>query len=500
MATQHDATWEMTTAYQAGCFDYVIVGAGMSGLCAAAMLLKRGQKSFLILERSNDVGGTWLENHYPNAGCDVPSFLYSFSFAPKPDWSEKYARQPEILQYFREVTDKHQIRSHIAFGHAVEEACYSPHEHGWLIRTACGKSLRCRYLISAVGQLSTPSIPEIRGEESFEGTRWHSARWPAEVDLNGKRVAVIGNGASTIQFLPVVAERARSVVLYQRHPSWIHPLRNHKYPPRWHAAFRIFPWLQAWYRFWIFLICEIRIFVLWDRLVAHAIYRRWLTRSMQSRIRKELQSKLIPNYPPGCKRILLSSDFLEIVQRPHVTIETAPIERFSPSGLVTKNGEIPVDCVIYGTGFQTHPMVSTLNIINGAGVSLRDAWQHFPATYYGLATPGFPNLFFLYGPNTNLGHNSIIYMVETQVNHLLKLIELAATSNAAEIEVRDDVVREFVHRTQLKLSQSAWGAGCSSWYKAADGLIPNNWHTSTLAYRWQLRKPNPDHWKMIERK
>ncbi len=486
----------MTKSEQTASLDILIVGAGMSGLCMAAMLLKRGQTSFMILERSDEVGGTWLQNHYPNAGCDVPSFLYSFSFAPKPDWSEKYARQPEILEYFRNVSETFGIRPHIAFGHAVSEARFSSEAGRWTVTTMCGKQFSCRHLVSAVGQLSTPAVPKIADASLFQGTTWHSAKWPANANLKGKQVAIIGNGASTIQFLPKVVDEAKGVVLYQRHPSWIHALKNGKYSSRWHAAFRAMPVLQMLYRLWIFLVCEFRILVLWDRLAAHSIYRWWLEWSMKARIRKELRPSLIPDYPPGCKRILLSSDYLDVVQQSNVTIETDPIERFTAAGLVTRNGERPVDCVIYGTGFETHPMVSTLNIINSEGLSLRDAWKKFPATFYGLATPGFPNLFFLYGPNTNLGHNSIIYMVETQVRYLLKLIESVSESNASTVEIRGDVVQAFVRKSQRKLSRSAWGAGCSSWYKTADGLIPNNWHTSTLTYRWALRKPNLKHWKL----
>ncbi len=476
--------------------EYLIVGAGMSGLCMAAMLLKRGQRSFAILERAQDVGGTWLENHYPNSGCDVPSYLYSFSFAPKHDWSQKYARQPEILQYFRDVADKFQIRPFISFGQTVQEARFSSDTHLWTVTTLTGQTWQCRYLISGVGQLSTPATPRFEGRETFQGQSWHSARWPAHADVTGKRVAVVGNGASTIQFLPEVVRKASHVTLYQRHPSWIHPLRNPKYSSRWHAMMKRFPILQSLYRGSIYLDCEYRIIALWDTYIAHTIYRWWLEHSMRSRVRKELQPVLIPTYPPGCKRILLSSDFLDVVQQPNVTIDTTSIERITQTGVVTKNGETAVDCIIYGTGFETHPLVSTLNIINGRGVSLKDAWQQFPSTYYGLATPDFPNLFFLYGPNTNLGHNSIIYMVETQVQHIIRLLENGPAKGAQNIEVRREAVDAFVKLSQRKLKKSAWGAGCSSWYKNADGSIPNNWYTSTLWYRWCLRKPNADHWSI----
>ncbi|MBL8812737.1 MAG: NAD(P)/FAD-dependent oxidoreductase [Planctomycetaceae bacterium] len=474
--------------------EYLIVGAGMSGICMAAMLLKRGERSFAILERSQEVGGTWLENHYPNSGCDVPSYLYSFSFAPKHDWSQKYARQPEILQYFRDVSDQLGIRPFISFGQTVTEARFSNQTKLWTVTTSSGQTWQCRFLVSAVGQLSTPATPRFEGAELYQGKAWHSARWPGDADVTGKTVAVVGNGASTIQFLPEVVRKAKHVTLYQRHPSWIHPLKNPRYSDRWHRMMKRFPVLQSLYRGYIYMDCEYRIIALWDTYIAHTIYRWWLDRNMRSKIRKDLQPVLVPNYPPGCKRILLSSDFLETVQQPNVTIETASIERLTQNGLVTKNGETQVDCIIYGTGFETHPLVSTLNIINGDGVSLRDAWSQFPSTYYGLATPNFPNLFFLYGPNTNLGHNSIIYMVETQVQHVLNLLQESASKGTQTVEVRKDAVEQFVALSQRKLKKSAWGAGCSSWYKSADGTIPNNWYTSTLWYRWCLRKPTPDHW------
>ncbi len=470
--------------------EYIIIGAGMSGLCMAIQLQQAGVESILILEKSDDVGGTWLENTYPNSGCDVPSFLYSFSFAPRLNWSQKYARQPEILQYFRDVADQFDVRRLIQFRQTVESATFDEVQRLWRVRTKQGNEWTARYLVSAVGQLNRPRIPSIPQASRFNGVTWHSARWNRTVDLTGKRVGIIGNGASTIQFIPEVAAKAASLTLFQRSPSWIHPLYNYHYPGWAQWMFRNVPLAAALHRLWIFLACEWRIIAFRKGSLANRIYRWWLERQMKARLPEELHATMIPDYEPGCKRILLSSDFLETIQQRHVEVVSEPITEFCETGLRTATRQIDLDVVIYGTGFQATDFLQTIKVTGLNGVTLADAWKDRPRTLYGLMTPNFPNLFLLYGPNTNLGHNSIIYMVEGQVNYLVNLYRQMKQRGFGEAEVRTDAVDRYDRELQRSLKGTVWSGECGSWYKKADGVIPNNWFGPAFSYRRRLRSPD----------
>ncbi|MCA9064679.1 MAG: NAD(P)/FAD-dependent oxidoreductase [Planctomycetaceae bacterium] len=466
----------------------------MSGLCLAIRLRQSGIDDIVIIEKSDEVGGTWLENDYPNSGCDVPSMLYSFSFAPYYDWTWKYARQPEILQYFRDVADRFDVRQHICFGQCVTDARYDESAKHWHVTLDDGSERTTDYFVSAVGQLNRPRIPKIDGAESFEGKTWHSARWDFQSDLTGKNVAIIGNGASTIQFIPGTAEKAGRLYLFQRSASWIHPLHNYRYPGWAKWCFHHLPLAAKLHRLWIFLMCEWRIIAFRENSLANRIYRWWLTRKMKSLIRPEMQDQLIPKYAPGCKRILLSADYLQTVQRPNVTLVTDDVTRFEPNALCAGDQAYPVDVVIYGTGFEATGLLQPMTISGRGGVRLQDAWSGHPQTLYGLATPGFPNFFMLYGPNTNLGHNSIIYMVEAQVNYILQCINEAEKRGTPELEVREDAVRAYDSEVQRSLGTTVWAGDCTSWYKTADGTIPNNWFASAYAYHKRTRTADFSAW------
>ncbi|MBL8815820.1 MAG: NAD(P)/FAD-dependent oxidoreductase [Planctomyces sp.] len=470
--------------------DFLIIGAGMSGMCMAIKLKEAGTESIAILEKSDDVGGTWLDNAYPNSGCDVPSFLYSYSFAPRLNWSQKYARQPEILQYFRDVADQFDIRKLICFRQTVTEARFDESTRLWKVRTREGQEWTARFLVSAVGQLNRPQIPGIPNAGKFRGVAWHSARWNKNVDLTGKRVAIIGNGASTIQFIPEVASKAARLTLFQRTPSWIHPLYNYHYP-RWATwMFENLPLAAALHRLWIFLACEWRIIAFRRGSLANRIYRWWLIRQMKARLPDELHETMIPKYEPGCKRILLSSDYLETVQQRHVEVVSEPEIEFCETGIKTKDRQIDLDVVIYGTGFQATDFLQSIQVTGLRGVSLAEAWKQRPQTLLGMMTPDFPNLFLLYGPNTNLGHNSIIYMVEGQVNYLIQCFRYMQKNGHGEVEVRTDAVRRYDEELQKALGESVWAGDCGSWYKKADGIIPNNWFGPAFSYRRRLKHPD----------
>jgi cation diffusion facilitator CzcD-associated flavoprotein CzcO len=467
----------------------IIAGAGMSGLCLAIQLKRAAIRTFQVFEKSSDVGGTWLDNHYPNSGCDIPSHLYSFSFDRRHDWSQKYARQPEILRYFQSCADKFEVRPFIQFETGIEDAVFDESAKVWRVTTSDGQSHEADVFISAVGQLNRPKIPHIDGADEFQGTTWHSARWRKEIDLTGKDVAVIGNGASAIQFLPGLSQQAKSVTLFQRSPNWIHPLNNYRYPAWAKWAFRWLPFAQRLHRGWIFLLSEAR-FVAFGHgeNFANREYRRWLTRLMKKKAHEEIQSDVIPDYPPGCKRILLSSDYLETLNRDNVRLISAPLEKFDATGVVTEAESIPVDAAIFATGFETTGFLQPMRIVGRDGVTLEEAYQPRPKTLLGMMTAGFPNLFMLYGPNTNLGHNSIIFMVECQVNYLLKCLNAQATRKAQLIEPKPEAVEEYDRRLQEKLDATIWAGDCASWYKNAQGSIVNNWWGTATAFWRQTRK------------
>lgn len=480
----------MPSAADTSTARFLIIGAGMSGLGMAIRLRQAGYRNITLLEKSQDVGGTWLENSYPNCGCDVPSFLYSFSFAPKPDWTEKYARQPEILQYFRECADRFRIREFIRFGTTVTGAAWNEESAVWQVTTAEGITLEAEFLVSAVGQLNRPRYPDIPGRDEFQGAQWHSARWNHSAELKDRRVAVIGNGASSIQFVPSVAQQASHLWLFQRSPSWIHPLHNYRYP-RWaHWCFRKLPLAARLHRLWIFLMCEWRIIAFREGSLASRIYRNWLAHKMRKVLPPAMHSTLIPEYEPGCKRILLSSDYLQTVQRPNVTVVTAPIERLTRDTIVTSADSVAVDAVIYATGFEATELLQPLRILGQNGLALHDAWKDHPQALCGIMTPGFPNLFLLYGPNTNLGHNSIIYMVEHQVSYILKCLKRMRRQGSVTIEPRPEATQQYDAEVQRRLQDTVWAGACSSWYKKPDGSIPNNWHSSAAAYARMLRRPD----------
>lgn len=468
----------------------LIVGAGMSGLCLAIQLKRAGIASFTIIEKSDRVGGTWFENSYPNSGCDVPSYLYSFSFAPKYDWTMKYARQPEILQYFQNCADRFGISEHIRFGTSVESARFDEESSLWHVTTSDGAIHQAEFFVSAVGQLNRPKVPDFPGLESFQGAKWHSARWNHAYDLRGKRVAVIGNGASAVQFVPTVAKQAERTFVYQRSPSWIQRFNNYRYSEFSKKLFQALPWTAKLHRMWIFAMCEWRIRAIVDPWVANPIYHAWIKWRMGRRIRKEMRPKLIPNYTPGCKRILLSNDFLETLQRDDVELISDPIERFNEHAIETPAGSTTVDAVIFATGFESLDFLQPMEIIGRGGEPLDAAWKERPKTLLGMVTPGFPNMFLLYGPNTNLGHNSIIYMVESQVQYILQCMRHMQSNGMGEIEVTPEAVAKFDLRVQKKLRGTVWAGNCTSWYKKADGSITNNWYGAALEYRWATRKPN----------
>ncbi|HWJ93832.1 MAG TPA: NAD(P)/FAD-dependent oxidoreductase, partial [Telluria sp.] len=470
---------------EAAPFRAIIVGAGFAGIGMAVALKKQGLDNIAILERSDDVGGVWRDNSYPGAACDVPSHLYSFSFEPNPRWTRVFATQPEIHDYLRHCAQKYDLLRHVRFGAEVAQAAYDERYALWRVTLKDGARLSASILITATGQLSLPALPRIDGVGSFNGPAFHSAQWDHSVDLAGKRVAVIGTGASAIQFVPAIAGRVGKLTVFQRSPAYILPRPDRPYSPLERAMFRALPWTTKLYRAGIYLKYESRAiaFTRFRGLMALAVglpFRRLLKRQMSD---VALRVRLTPDYPIGCKRILLSSDYLPAISRDNVQLVTDAVRRITPTGVETADGTLhQVDAIVYGTGFAATEFLAPMRITGRDGVELNDAWKGGANAYLGLTVPGFPNFFMLYGPNTNLGHNSIVYMLESQVAHVMRCIAAMRDLRAETIEVDSLRHQRFNTSVQRRLTQTVWN-GCRSWYVDAAGHNSTNWPGFTLTYR-----------------
>lgn len=482
---QHGARAPMEAApYRA-----IIVGAGFAGIGMAVALKRQGLDNILILERSQDVGGVWRDNSYPGAACDVPSHLYSFSFEPNPRWSRVFATQPEIHDYLRHCAQKYDLLRHVRFAAEVAQAAWDERYALWRVTLRDGTRLASSILITGTGQLSRPVLPRIDGIDTFRGPAFHSAHWNHQVDLAGKRVAVIGTGASAIQFVPAIAGRVGTLSVFQRSPAYIVARPDRPYTAFERAMFRALPWSMKLYRAGIYAKYEFRA-VAFTRLrglmqVAVGMpFRRLLRRQVPD---AALRQRLMPDYPIGCKRILLSSDYLPAMSRPNVKLVTDAIRRITPAGVETVDGTVhEADAIIYGTGFAATEFLAPMRITGRDGLLLDDAWKDGANAYLGLTVPGFPNFFMLYGPNTNLGHNSIVYMLESQVAHVMRCLGAMRDLRAETIEV--DALRHerYNARVQRRLAHTVWN-GCRSWYLDAKGHNSTNWPGFTLSYRWLAR-------------
>lgn len=479
----------------------VIVGAGMSGLLAGIRLKKAGIDDFVILERSASVGGTWYDNQYPGASCDVPSHLYSYSFAPNPNWTRAFARQPEILAYFRDIAERYGLGSHIRFGTEVEGATFDEDEGRWLVRAGDGRRWSGRIFIIGTGQLNRPWTPDIPGKDSFKGVQFHSARWRHDIDLTGKRVASIGNGASAVQYIPEIAPLAEKLTIFQRSANWIIPRPDAEITPKQHARYAKLPIIPKLIRLLIYTINESR----WG---AFKKTGSWASRRLEKMARDQLETQvadpklrevLTPDYPIGCKRILITDDYYPAVTRPNVEIVTDPIARILPDGIETRSGRrVPLDVIVWGTGFETAGLLAPMEIVGRGGKRLHDAWAKGAEAHRGVTVAGFPNMFILYGPNTNLGHNSIIFMSERQMDYAMQLIELLLKRNLRYLDVRPDAQDAYNRELQAKLATTVWAANCGSWYKH-DGKITNNWSGSTIEFWRQMRRADLDAYELVPR-
>lgn len=461
---------------------FAIIGAGAGGLCAGIKLRESGRDDFLIFDRNEGVGGTWHRNTYPGAACDIASHLYCYSFAPNSEWTRPYAPQPEILAYLERIADEYELRGHLRLGSGVASAQWDEQRSRWALTLESGDTVEARFVISAMGMFGKIAKPEIPGIDSFEGTMFHSAEWNHEHDLGGERVAVIGSAASAVQFVPVVAPQVSQLHVFQRTANWVLPKEDEPYTPEQMEAFRTRPELMEERRQGIYNIVEIALdYAREDFTVEPEKLGRAALEAVED---PELRAKLTPTHPFGCKRPLISNDYLKTFNRENVELVTDPIERITAKGVLTQDGrERPVDTILLATGFATTRYVSAIDVRGRDGLSIEDAWNDGPEAYLGLTTSGFPNLFQLYGPNTN-GGNSIILMLEYQVEYLMRLLDSLEEAEVDWIDVRRDVQNHFNAQLQEHLSGiGVLNASCNGYYRSASGRIVTQWPYNFSEYR-----------------
>ena len=474
-----------------------IIGAGFAGLGMAIRLKQSGQDDFVILEKAGDIGGTWRDNTYPGCACDIPSHLYSFSFALNPHWSHAYSSQGEIWQYLRRCARQFRLYPHIQWNSELLDARWNEDDQRWHITTSQERVI-ADILILGQGPLSEPSLPAIPGIESFEGMLFHSARWRHDYDLTGKRVAVIGTGASAIQFVPRIQPKVAQLLLFQRTPPWIVPRLDHRIPHWQRVLYSLLPITQRVVRSIIYWQREIFVlgFVYRPAMLEEGmkIARQHLERQVAD---PELRAKLTPHYTMGCKRVLISDDFYPALAKPNVELITEHIREVRPHSIVTTDGqEHEIDTLICGTGFHVTDTQLPQCIYGREGCSLADSWQDGPHAYIGTTVAGFPNLFLLVGPNTGLGHNSIVFMIEAQVAYVLDCFRIMKRRNMGVVEVQPEIQKAYNAEVQQKMEGTVWLSGCSSWYLDAHGRNTTLWPGFTFDFWRKTRHFDPQHYTM----
>lgn len=471
----------------------LIIGAGFAGLGMALELMRNRIGNFTILEKATDLGGVWRENTYPGAACDVPSPLYSWSFEPKSDWPRRFSHQADIHEYMRTVAEKYDLTSRIEFGVEVTDAEFDEQSGIWRVHTADGVTHIADILIPAVGQLSRPALPNLPGIDTFTGAAFHSAEWDHSVDLTGKRVACIGTGASAIQYIPAIQPKVEHLTLFQRSAAWVLPKFDTEYSALHHALFKYVPVTQLAERFAIWSFFEVLALALTDIPAMKAPVIAIADRHRRDQVPDEaLRAKLTPDYAAGCKRGLFSNEYFPALGQPNVSVETTAIESVTPKGIRTVDGaEHAVDVIVYGTGFKGTEFLAPMNIYGIDGRKLADEWsQEGARAYLGMSVPGFPNLFMMYGPNTNVGSGSIIYMLESQSRYIRQVVQYLTGKPGQFLSARPEVEQGWDDWLQRRLRDTPWNF-CSSWYRNASGRITNNWPGATVLFRWKTKRFTP---------
>jgi cation diffusion facilitator CzcD-associated flavoprotein CzcO len=460
----------------------------------AIRLRQNGIDDFVVIERADELGGTWRDNSYPGCACDVPSHLYSYSFAPNPDWTRAYSPQAEIWRYLRDCAERFGVIGKVRFGHKLLAAAWDEAEQRWRLDTTRG-SFTADVLVSAMGFLAEPATATLPGADRFAGNAFHSSRWDHDYDLSGKRVAVIGTGASALQFVPRIQPRVAQLYVFQRTAPWVLPRRNRRYTTFERRLFHRLPVLRRILRGLIY--CQLETLVLGlagprrvslkhFEVVAH-LHRRRQVRD------RTLRAKLKPNYPLGCKRVLLSREYYPALTQPNVEVVTEPITEVTADAIVTADGrERELDAIIYGTGFHVTDSPSHRLVHGRDGVALADAWRDAGMrAYNGTAVAGFPNFFMLIGPNTVLGHSSMVYMIESQLNYVMECLRHMERRGLATVEVRTDAQAGYCASIDERMRSSVWLAGCASWYLDDHGRNSVMWPGFTFEFRRRTRRLEP---------
>lgn len=468
--------------------EFAIVGAGFGGLAMGLALQRAGVGEFLVLEKADRVGGTWRENQYPGAACDVPSHLYSLAQAPNAGWTRMFPQQPEIQAHLERSAAALVAAGRVCFGWQLVEARWDAQQGAWALLAGDGRQLWARHLVMALGGLHVPAYAAIERRGVYAGVEFHSARWRHDVDLRGRRVVVIGTGASAIQFIPEIAAQGAQLTVLQRSAPWILPRPDFAIAPFWQAVLARVPALRLALRGGIFLLLEVLSHGLLDRRLAG--WARWLARRHREAQVADpaLRARLTPDYAIGCKRVLISSNYYPALQRPNVQLESTPAAAIEAGGVRLADGRLlEAEVLIHGTGFRPLDVLSGLRILGRAGRELAVDWGPRPQAHLGIGVHGYPNLHFLLGPNTALGHNSVLYMIECQVRHILALHAARQRRGAQAVEPTLPAQQAFMAQVDRGFAASAWADGCHSWYLDSAGHNIALWTRTCLAYRWRTR-------------
>lgn len=474
-----------------------VVGCGFGGVGAAVMLRRAGFHDVTVFERGERVGGVWHFNSYPGIACDVPSHLYEFSFAPNPAWSRRYAPGHEIQAYVEDVARREGVLDSVRLRTEVTRASFDEERALWVLETSAG-SHEADVLVTACGQLTVPRIPPIPGIEDFEGPAFHTARWRHDVDLTGRRVALIGTGCSTIQVAPAIQPSVARLDIYQRSPGWTIPKMDHPYGPRARRLFKRFPSLQRLDRMLTFAFMEMGAAAMttqrWLIAPFRAVGRMQIRRAISDPV---LRDKVTPRDEIGCKRIMLTDEWYPTLTRANVDLVTERIERITREGVQTADGTLrPADAIVFGTGFQSHAFVAPMEVVGRGGRTLADAWNGVPKAYLGLTVSGFPNMFLMYGPNTNGGSGSVIYTVEAGAQHVIAALRELERRRARTIELRARAGEAFDRELREALAGTVWHTGCTSWYVDEDGNDPSQWPWLWSTYRRRTASLDPEAYEL----
>lgn len=481
-------------------YSQIIIGAGFAGLCAAIKLKQAGEHNFVLLERNAHLGGTWYDNHYPGAACDVESHLYSFSFEPKADWSRNFGPQQEILTYMEHCATKYDVARHIQYSKTVTGAVFNQATGTWVVSTATGEEYTGRVLLSCSGSLSQPALPAIKGLSDFKGPLFHSAQWDRDFDYRGKTVAVIGTGASAIQLVPAIAPDVKQLLLFQRTAPWILPKPDAAIGSLRRWLYTNLPFMQRLYRYRLYWQHEalalgfLKLPVLMK--IAAPVAKLFIKRSVND---KALQQKLVPNYSMGCKRILLSNNYYPALNRSNVQLVTDGIAEVNATGVRTTNGvQHTVDAIVLATGFAAAEQVIRYTVKGLNGRTLSDDWRNGAEAYLGTMVSGYPNMFMVIGPNTGLGHSSMLLMIEAQVNLIMDALRTMQQTGARYVNVKANVQQQYTKQLQQKLANTVWQTGgCVSWYQLQNGKNIINWPGFTFTFMQRTKMFEADNYEIV---